>query len=58
MSESRKDSGERLRYTTPEIRSLGTIAEITAAGSGSSIDSSLGYSSEHGGSPGGGNTYS
>jgi hypothetical protein len=32
MTESNSVAGERLAYQTPEIRSLGTIAEITAGG--------------------------
>ncbi|HEX3617969.1 MAG TPA: hypothetical protein VHU61_15615 [Solirubrobacteraceae bacterium] len=47
MSESRTESGERLSYQAPEIRSLGTIAEITAANPGFGIDSN-GYSTENG----------
>jgi hypothetical protein len=50
--DTHSESGERISYRTPEIRSLGTIAEITAAGSGGGIDSA-GYSSDYGGHPGG-----
>lgn len=52
MTDSQADAGKRLTYRTPEVRSLGTIADITAAGQGSGLDSG-GYSSEHGGHPGG-----
>lgn len=49
MSESRMESDGRLSYQAPEIRSLGTIAEITAANPGFGIDSN-GYSTDHGAS--------
>ena len=41
------DAGAKLAYKAPEIESLGTIAEITAAGGGDNFDGS-GYTASHG----------
>jgi hypothetical protein len=46
-------SGERISYRAPEVRSLGTIAEITASGGGGFIPDGIGYSADHSGHPGG-----
>jgi hypothetical protein len=51
MDESRVRA--KLAYSAPEIESLGTIAEITAAGAGGESFDGSGYTGSHGG-PGGG----
>jgi hypothetical protein len=50
--DTHSDSGERMSYQTPEIRSLGTIADITASGTSGTFDS-FGYSESGGHNPGG-----
>ncbi len=53
MKDSLTRADERLTYRTPEVHSLGTIADITAAGHGDTADSQSGYSSESPHHPGG-----
>lgn len=44
--------GAKLTYSSPEIESLGTIAEITASGHGEGFDGA-GYNASQTGWPGG-----
>jgi hypothetical protein len=53
MKDSETRADERLTYRTPEVQSLGTITDITAAGHGTNLDSQLGYSSQSTHHPGG-----
>jgi hypothetical protein len=47
MKDSQTRADERLTYRTPEVNSLGTVSDITAAGLGGTPDSHGGYSSQH-----------
>ena len=51
MKDSDTRADARLTYRTPEVNSLGTITDITAAGHGGNLDSQLGYSSQSTQSP-------
>jgi hypothetical protein len=54
MKDSQTRVDERLTYRTPEVNSLGTVSDITAAGLDSSANSQSGYSGPIGpGHPGG-----